>query len=162
MEVNRWVTQKIAKFKRKSSWHPFTKILMLVVQFVVVMLVLFCGAVVLARMEDPDMFYENNGQHQQQSTNQTIHAIDSSLHKSKLYNDAEYNETIFWLHLKINYNFTLLDISREQFLQDMIKFEDLGKVTEKKPIEKDGHHKHFEHIQVNDKSFILMKWFYLS
>ena len=161
MEVNRWVTQKIAKFKRKSSWHPFTKILMLVVQFVVVMLVLFCGAVVLARMEDPDMFYENNGQHQQ-STNQTIHAIDSSLHKSKLYNDAEYNETIFWLHLKINYNFTLLDISREQFLQDMIKFEDLGKVTEKKPIEKDGHHKHFEHIQVNDKSFILMKWFYLS
>ena len=160
MEVLRWVQQTITKLKRKSCWYRFTKIFMLGLQFVMVMLLLFCGAVVLARLEDPDMFLDNNKQQQHQSTNTILDTTDSSVHKSTFHNNVLYNKTTFWVRLEAKYNLTPLGISRQQFLQDLIKFEELGKVCDEKPEAYHSHHKHAEHMNVRDKRFIFMKWFY--
>ena len=52
--------QKMKVLKKKPYWGPFVKSVKFSVHFMVVMVILYCGACVFARLEDPDIMYRND------------------------------------------------------------------------------------------------------
>ena len=45
----------VGRFRETEYWAPFVKTLKFILHFVLVMAILFCGALVLAILEDPEV-----------------------------------------------------------------------------------------------------------
>ena len=119
-----------------------------VFHFLVVMTILFLGAIVLVLLEDPDVFHKDN--------NSTF------VNKSRIYNrSAEHAEApsidlaAFWRSVQKKYNFTL----DEKFHDDL--WSDIDSHMEELKLTSDHHHTDTIRYKVKrDRKFIIMKWFY--
>ena len=107
---------------RHATWttHPFLLtpksniiyIVKFIVHFLVVMLLLCCGALVLARLEEPVYKETDGGTDPQRGENEdkNTNVID--------------NETSFWIFMQNSYNVSVNISHRERFLKNVTEYVD--------------------------------------
>ena len=144
--------------KKSTYWTSVVRSFKFFVHFALVMLMMFCGAIVFALLEDPEVFQSNNPPNQNVLTN--ISEISNHSNKS-IYSNADYsniekstilgiNISQVWEEMESKYNIKLNDDLRSDVKNYLIY--EQNKKTALLNIK--------ESEKKKDRSFIFMKWFY--
>ena len=138
---------RISFLKKHGYWNPLINTVKFLLHFIVVMVLLFCGAMVFARFEDP---LENilTNDHNENNTNNYINtSVDSKFGNFSAY----MNTSLFWTNMMGKYNINIDEQFQEELMQDIKLF-----VVQEENREKTINYEK----QVHNRRFIFMKWFY--
>lgn len=154
-------TSCLKVLRKKRCWNPLVKVFKFVVHFAVVMLVLFLGAVVFARIEDRIGYdHDNTAWHlissyaKQQENGAQVELENGKLPKSYSYKSDNFcngNATVFWWFVKNKFNISLNEKDKLVFLESTAYF--LDAVAEREEMLN-------EEIKIRDRQFVFTKWFY--
>ena len=134
----------ISFLKTHGYWNPLINTVKFLLHFIVVMVLLFCGAMVFARFEDP---LEND----HQVENNTKNIINTSVDSKGGNVSAYMNTSLFWTNMMVKYNININEQFQEELMQDIKRFV-LRVENREKTINYEK--------QVHNRRFIFMKWFY--
>ena len=148
-------------------WNPFVDAFKFIIHFVVVMLLLYCGALVFARLEDPEVMYRSE-EHQLNETNDTnasTHTDTAGMEKLKCGSDCDkknYDE--FWKNLEVKYNSSVPLEFRDEVWDRLSKKEPEDDDDHGAPASAHVHHSSgtAKDEDMDEKEFVFMKWFYFT
>ena len=152
--------------KRTKYWKPFVTGLQFIIHFISVMLILMCGAIVLAVLEDPDVMYGKDANALQEKNESHSNSTRSGKSANKTHNVGTHisaHDAHFWKSMQAKYNFTIRHEFQGLFLEDVGRYQQKNC---KQPTQHHGtahFHKHISNRHfVRDRKFIFMKWFYFA
>lgn len=130
--------------KDNGYWTPLINVIKFVIHFGVVIGVLFCGAWVFTKLEDPEKKLSDVYDNESRYSNYTILIHD-------LYRDT--NRSTVWRDMQRKYNVKVEQEFRSEFLHDV-----------KRILDEEENRKMFIQKQklLADRDFIWMKWFYFT
>ena len=145
----------------------FIKTFKFITHFVVVMLLLYCGAMVFARLEDPNIMYAHEGYYTtNNNTNNNTYNVNNTETQGEGMIDLDEeifrNLSTFWVHMESKHNVSMGGL-RNSLLHDMHTFvRELSEQPRRQPQQlHDPHHNETHELTLDEKQhFIFMKWFY--
>ena len=134
--------------KTHGYWNPLVKTATFLIHFLLVMLVLFCGAIIFVLIEDPNTKLFATEVTREEST----YINETNIEEKSANDDVSiYPNESFWKYVQKKYKINVSNETRSQLMEELHDFV----IEYKKRKEMIAHQN-----QHKDKMFVFLKWFY--